>query len=256
LWVPVTVAAALGGGVFVGAQLPSDSDKTVSSGSQPGGEVSGLGTSNAPSGASTGGTPTSAQSPQAVGSPAKVGSVGFTLADGWQVTPTSTTSACVTLKTSPKPTPAGSGSAAALPCGVDGLYLKTDAVPTAWPLSTATKDTGWWPAASSASDASDIVCPVAKPGSSDQVKDSVLLRSTAKYALADQTGQASPLTADYHEWAVVCDSGLGVRPMLWKLNAAPGAATPAKFTVATVVSADPQYDSALLGMVGSLHPSS
>jgi invasion protein IalB len=91
------------------------------------------------------------------------------------------------------------------------------------------------------------------------VKSSTLLRSTAKYALAGQVGQteqASPVTADYHEWAVVCDSGHGVQPMLWKLNVAPGAAAPATYTIATVVSADPQYDSALLGMVGSLHPSS
>ena len=52
---------------------------------------------------------------------------------------------------------------------------------------------------------------------------------------------------------MTCDNGDGVQPMLWKLNAAPGAATPDKYTVATVVSADPGYDAALLGMVGSLH---
>ena len=257
LWVPVTVAAALAGGVFVGAQLPSDSGNSGASPAAggPGGTVS---TAGVPGGTSTGTAPSSAPNVQAAGSPQSVGSVAFTLADGWQVTQTSATSACVTLKTNtnPKPTTAGAGSgaSAALPCGVDGLYVKTDAVATAWPLSTATKDTGWSPA--STSSGSDLLCPTAKPGSSEMVKDSMLLRSTAKYELADQTGQASPVTADYHEWAVVCDSGHGVKPMLWKLNAAPGAAAPATFTIATVVSADPQYDSALLGMVGSLHPSS
>ena len=245
---PVTVAAALAGGVFAGAQLPSDSGN----GSAAPAASGGLGSTGAPSATSAGAAPTTAQGVQAEGSPQSVGSVSFTLADGWQVTATSATSTCVTLKTSPKPAPAGSD--AALPCGVDGLYVKTDAVTTAWPLSTATKDTGWWPA--STSSASDLVCPTAKPGSSDMVKASMLLRSTAKYALADQTGQASPVTAEYHEWAVVCDSGHNVQPMLWKLNAAPGAAAPATFTIATVVSADPQYDSALLGMVRSLHPSS
>lgn len=252
---PVTVAAALAGGVFAGAQLHSGSGNGSVSPAASGG----LGSTSAPSATSTGVGPTTAQKGQAAGSPQSVGSVAFTLADGWQVTATSATSACVTLKTSPKPAPAGSGSNAALPCGVDGLFVKTDATTTVWPLSTATKDTGWWPA--STSSASDLVCPVAKPGSSggsgssDMVKASTLLRSTPKYPLADLTGQASPVTADYHEWAVVCDSGHGVQPMLWKLNAAPGAAS-ATFTIATVVSADPQYDLALLGMVGSLHPSS
>ena len=252
MWVPVTVAAALTGGVFVGAQLPSDSGgKTVVS-SGAGGDGS---SSPATTGTSTGAAPTPAQNVQAVGSPASVGTLDFTLADGWQVTKISATSGCVTLK-NPKPAPvaAGSDNADALPCGVDGLYLKTDATPAAWPLSTATRATGWWPG--EVSSASDIVCPVAKSGGSDMVKDSVSLRSTPKYGLDAQAGQAAQATAEFHEWAVTCDSGLGVQPMLWKLNAAPGAPAPAKFAVATVVSADPEYDSALLGMVGSLHQSS
>jgi hypothetical protein len=131
---------------------------------------------------------------------------------------------------------------------VDALYVKTDATPDAWPLSTATEDAGWWPAA--VGSASDIVCPTAKPGAGDTVKDSVALRSSAKYALAAQT------TADYHEWAVTCAAGSGVRPMLWKLNASAGASAPGKFAVAAVVSADPAYDPVLLGMVGSLHQAS
>lgn len=242
MWVPVTVAAALAGGVFVGAQLPSGSDNNAVS---PGASGGVDGTPNTPN-------ITSVTSTQ-VG-----GTLAFTLADGWQVTQTSPTSACVTLKTNPKPAPAAAGSEAALPCGVDGLYVKTDAVPAAWPLSTAAKATGWWPA--DVSSASDIVCPVAKTGgsssssSSDMVKDSVLLRSTAKYELTTPNADGTQATADYHEWAVTCESGLGVQPMLWKLNVAPGTATPEKAAVATVVSVDPEYDSALLGMVGSLHP--
>lgn len=263
MWVPVTVAAALAGGVFVGAQLPSgSSDKTAVS---PGGGVTPSVT------ASTGSTDSSTppmQNQVAAATPANVGTLAFNLADGWQVTKISDTSGCVTPKT--RPAPAAAADSAALPCGVDGLYLKADAAPTAWPLSTATKSTGWWPAAVDA--ASDITCPAAQSGSTgtakDTVKDSVLLRSSTKYALtaqAAQTGQAAQdgqnapaaqATAEYHEWAVTCDTGSGVQPMLWKLNAAPGAAAPATFAVATVVSADPEYDSALLGMVGSLHQAS
>ena len=113
----------------------------------------------------------------------------------------------------------------ALPCGVDGLYVKTDAVHDR--LAAEHRDQGHRLVAGL-----DVLrlgprsARAAKPGSSDMVKASMLLRSTAKYALAGryQTGQASPVTADYHEWAVACDSGHGVQPMLWKLNAAPGAA--------------------------------
>jgi hypothetical protein len=255
MWVPVTVAAALAGGVFVGAQLPSGStDKSqVSAGGQGGAQ----GVTSSPTGPadkggspspSLGGTSTPA-SAQAQGAAANVGTLDFTLADGWQLTAINGTSGCVTLKAHAAPVPAAAGSAS-LPCGVDALYLKTDAATDAWPLSTATNDTGWWPG--SVSSASDIACPTAQSGSgaSNTVKDSTALRSSAKYTLAEQT------TADYHEWAVTCDTGSGVRPMLWKLNASPGAATPAKFAVATVVSADPAYDSVLLGMVGSLHQAS
>ncbi|MBS2534897.1 hypothetical protein KGQ20_19185 [Catenulispora sp. NF23] len=255
MWVPVTVAAALAGGVFVGAQLPSDSNKTeVGAGSgQPG--VAG-----------SEGSP-STKSDVAAGSPETVGTVSFTLADGWQLTPISATAGCVTPKT--RPVPASAGSAGTLPCGVDALYLKTDAAPTAWPLSTASSGTGWWPTA--VGSASDIVCPAGQSGTGSQsgsgnsgsgnkVKSSVLLRTSTDYALAAPTTTgsttAAPTTAEYHEWAVTCSSGTGAQPMLWKLNAAPGATPPSQFAVATVVSVDPKYDTALLGMVGSLHQAS
>lgn len=244
MWVPVTVAAALAGGVFVGAQLPSGSSSTPTA--SPG---SSGGSTSAPANGST----TPMQNASVAGTPQSIGAVSLTVTAGWQFTSTSKTSACVTL--SSHPAPAAATSAAALPCGVDALYLKTDATAASWPLSTAAKDTGWWPA--TVSSASDIVCPAATAGSgTDMVKDSTLLRSSDKYELAAQPGQATAATADYHEWAVTCDSGPGVQPMLWKLNAAPGAAAPTTFTVATVVSANPQYDSALLGMVGSLHQTS
>ncbi|WP_370371497.1 hypothetical protein [Catenulispora sp. GP43] len=242
IWAPVTVAAALAGGVFVGAQLPSDSGKgSVSAGSNPGSDISGQG-----SGAPTGSAPTPGLS-AASGTASNIGTLGFTLADGWQVTAISDTAGCVTPKTRPAPNPAAAGTDS-LPCGVDGLYIKADAAPTAWPLSAATKDIGWWPG--QAASASAITCPAVKPGGSGMVKASMVLRSSAKYALA---GQA---TAEYHEWAVTCDNGPGVQPMLWKLNAAPGATAPTTFGVAAVVSSDPEYDSALLGMVGSLHQTS
>jgi hypothetical protein len=242
MWVPVTVAAALAGGIFVGAQLPSGSSTNTASPGSGGG-------SSEPSKGST----TPVQVAPTAGTPQSIGTLGFTVAAGWQFTSTSKTSACVTPNS--HPVLASMDNAAALPCGVDALYLKTDATAGTWPLSTASKDTGWWPA--SVSSASDIVCPAAQPGSAaDMVKASMLLRSSDKYELAAQTGQATQPTADYHEWAVTCDTGPGVQPMLWKLNAAPGAAAPATFAVATVVSANPQYDSALLGMVGSLHQTS
>lgn len=246
LWVPVTVAAALAGGVFAGAQLPSGSDKSqTSAGAQPSGAVTEQTTTTGGTDGST--APPSGQNATVPGTAATVGTVGFTLADGWQLTSFSSTTGCVTPKAHPAPAPVAAGTDA-LPCGVDGLYLKADAKTTAWPLSTAKADTGWWPG--DAASASDIVCPTAKSGSTDMVKNSVLLRSSAKYELAGQT------TADYHEWAVTCDSGPGVQPMLWKLNVASGAPAPATYAVAAVVSADPQYDSALLGMVGSLHQAS
>ncbi len=263
MWVPVTVAAALAGGVFVGAQLPSNSDKTeVGAGGQPG------------TAGSEGSQ--SAKSDVQAGSPANVGTVSFTLADGWQLTSISADAGCVTPKT--RPVPASAGAAGTLPCGVDALYVKTDAAPTAWPLSTASSGTGWWPTA--VDSASDIVCPTGQPGTGSQsgsgssgsnsggsnsgsgnkVKSSVLLRTSTDYALAASTTAtsttASPATAEYHEWAVTCTGGTGAQPMLWKLNAAPGATPPAQFAVATVVSVDPKYDTALLGMVGSLHQAS
>jgi hypothetical protein len=251
MWVPVTVAAALAGGVFVGAQLPSgstDKNNQISAGG-PDTQGTVTGSSSGTTGGAT--TPNQSTTPdlgaQTPGTPANLGTVSFTVADGWQLKSLNATSGCVALKNHPAPAAAADGSAA-LPCGVDALYIKTDATTGTWPLATAAEDTGWWPAA--VSSASDIVCPTAKPGGGDTVKDSVSLRSSAKYALTAQT------TADYHEWAVTCDTGSGVRPMLWKLNAPAGAATPAKFTVATVVSLDPAYDSALLGMVGSLHQAS
>lgn len=249
LWVPVTVAAALAGGVFVGAQLPSDSNQTsAASGTatQPGT----TGSATEPSKAAT--TPSQDASPQ--GTPGSIGTLDFTVAAGWQVASVTSTSVCV-IPTG-HAAPAAAGTKNALPCGVDALYLKTDATTTTWPLSTAAKDAGWWPA--SVSSASDIVCPAAQPGSAadsgsgdaDMVKASMLLRSSTRFELAGQN------TADYHEWAVTCDSGPGVQPMLWKLNAVPGAVAPTTFAVATVVSSDPRYDRALLDMVGSLHQTS
>jgi hypothetical protein len=237
IWVPVTVAAALAGGVVVGAQLPSGSGNSVAS------PTSGSATS--PAG------PTSLTSPAGPAAPAgavqNVGTIAFTLADGWKLTTISGTAGCVTPASRPAPAPAAAG-ADSLPCGVDGLYLKSDAAPTAWPLSTVTQATGWWPG--QAASASAITCPTAASGSSDKVKASMVLRSSTTYALSGQT------TAEYHEWAVTCDSGSGVQPMLWKLNTASGTAPAGTSAVAAVVSADPRYDTALLGMVGSLHATS
>jgi hypothetical protein len=295
LLVPVTVAAALGGGVFVGAQLNDDSGKnsigaTASGGTpvpQTSAPQSSVPQSSVPQTSAPGAAPVTtpgapgtdaptgqATSPGAEASPktaaeVSVGTLRFTAADGWQVTPIDATSACVVLKGSSASSPAGSvgstGSSgskdAGLPCGVDALYLKSDAAPDAWPRSTATKATGWWPQA--VDSPSQIVCPTAKRGAADHVADSVVLRSSTKYLLgAGSTGSAgsagspasgTPATAEYHEWAVTCDEGAGVRPMLWELPAAGGAAGAGKVAVATVVSSDPAYDTALLDMVGTLH---
>ncbi|GAA1989534.1 hypothetical protein [Catenulispora subtropica] len=270
--VPATVAAALVGGVFVGAQLPDDKSNTVGAGSG-GTSVPG---STAPSTAaapdtqatqpSAQGAPSTESSQSATPTPAaaetSVATLHFALADGWQVAPLDATSACVTPKakaagaapSGASTTGAGGGAAAAaagLPCGVDALYLKSDAASDAWPRSTATKATGWWPKAVDA--ASDITCPTAKPGSADKVQDSMPLRSSAKYVLGGAGSSAGAQTAVYHEWAVTCDQGSGVRPMLWELVPAGGTAGGPKAAVVTVVSSDPAYDAALLGMVGSLH---
>ncbi|NUR31741.1 MAG: hypothetical protein HOV83_38870, partial [Catenulispora sp.] len=156
----------------------------------------------------------------------------------------------------------GSSTPTALPCGVDAIYLKSDAAPDAWPRSTATKATGWWP--KTVADASDITCPTAKPGpgaagAANKVQDSVPLRSSTKYVLggagaSETAGSPGAQTAAYHEWAVTCDEGSGVRPMLWELAPSGGTvAGGAKAAVVTVVSSDPAYDAALLGMVGSVH---
>lgn len=249
--VPVTIAAALGGGVFVGAQLPhGKSDDKAGAG----GSVGALGGPNAQGGPtpfSSAGVPGSQAVPTKAVAESAVDSLRLTLADGWQVTAIDATSACVTPKVrATTPTKAGAGTAA-LPCGVDALYLKSDAVPDAWPLSTATKSTGWWP--QDVASASAITCPTVRPGTENTggaentVKTSIALRTSGKYALGAET------TAEYHEWAVTCAAGSGVRPMLWKLNSAGGVAAGSKSAVATVVSADPAYDSALLGMVGTLH---
>ncbi|NUP47374.1 MAG: hypothetical protein HOW97_08670 [Catenulispora sp.] len=263
--VPVTVAAALGGGVFVGSQL---SDK---SGSQANGAAAGGYPPRVTS--STGAPSTEATQPSAQGVPnvavaeGSVGALRFTVADGWQVTALDATSACVAPKAAAAPggasgTPSGSASAnssaksGTLPCGLDALYLKSDAAADAWPRSTATKATGWWPKAVDAP--SQIVCPAAKHDTSNHVTDSVSLRSSAKYVLGGGAAAAgatpgAPVTAEYHEWAVTCDEGAGVKPMLWELLPAGGAAGGGKTAVAAVVSSDPAYDTALLGMVGSLH---
>ena len=244
LLVPATVAAALAGGVFVGAALPHDSDKTVSSGG-PGGSTPAPGGSSGPN--------YQGQSPAVSGTEASLNTLRFTLAAGWQVAPIDTTSACVLPKsravpsageTAPAAGKGAGGGAAALPCGVDALYLKTDATAGAWPLSAVGQATGWWPG--TVASASAITCPAARPDAKNAVKNSVMLRSSAKYVLSPQ------VTAEYHEWAVTCASGSGARPMLWKLDTA-GTAPATTSVVATVVSSDPAYDSALLGMVGSLH---
>jgi hypothetical protein len=246
LWVPVTVAAALAGGVFAGAQLNSGSNN-----GQTTSAANGFGNTTAPPSSGNGaGSTTPVQNAVTAGAAQNVGTLSVTVADGWQLTPLTPTSGCVTLKTRPAATPAAdtSGAAAALPCGVDGLYLKSDATSAAWPLSTATSATGWWPGQTAS--ASGLACPAVQPVSGNQVKDSELLRSSTTYTLAAKT------TADFHEWAVTCDTGSGVQPMLWKLHPAAGTPAPTGYAVAAVVSADPEYDSALLGMVGSLHQAS
>ncbi|MFD0630554.1 hypothetical protein ACFQ9X_01685 [Catenulispora yoronensis] len=255
------------GGAAAGSSSPAlGSAGTVpsaSTGAVPGAQPSSSGTQNAPAPAVT---------------EASVGTVRFSLADGWQVAAIDATSACVTAKTggaqpgatsagntgtspgntgtSPGNTGTGTAHAAALPCGLDALYVKTDAPADAWPRSTATKATGWWPKAVDAP--AQIVCPAAKLDASNHVADSVSLRSSAKYPLSPGTpagaaGAAGAQTAEYHEWAVTCDQGSGVRPMLWELLPADGAAGGAKVAVVTVVSSDPAFDAALLGMVGTLH---
>jgi hypothetical protein len=269
--VPVTVAAALGGGVFVGAQLndKGSADKVGAGGT--GGQFS----QHPPTTTSAPNAQSTQPSAQAVQPPAEasVGALRFTPADGWQVTAIDATSACVAPKAAGA-TGTGAGtstvtstatgtstsapkSSSTLPCGLDALYLKSDAAADAWPRSTATKATGWWPKAVDAP--SEIVCPAAKQTASNHVTDSVSLRSSAKYVLGagTQAADAQPAgpqpTAVYHEWAVTCDQGAGLRPMLWELSPAGGAAGTGKTAVATVVSADPAFDAALLGMVGTLH---
>jgi hypothetical protein len=251
LLVPVTVAAALGGGVFVGVQLPHD--KGVDHAGSGGSAASSQSPQSAPS---YGAAAPSSQAAANRTVESTVDTLRFTLADGWQVMAIDTTSACVTPKARVAATSTGAGTGAGtgtatLPCGVDAIYLKSDAAPDAWPLSTATKATGWWP--QDVASASAIACPAAKPGTGNTgsaentVRNSVALRTSAKYTLGAQT------TAEYHEWAVTCTEGSGVRPMLWKLNPAGGVAAGSKSAVAAVVSADPAYDSALLSMVGTLH---
>lgn len=273
LLVPVTVAAALGGGVFVGAQLNDDRGKsTVSAGASSGTPTGGTpapGTGTAPFGAApSSAAPSGAATTGAPGTPASpapaetavvetsVGTLRVRVADGWHLSQIDATSACVMPEGAAPPAAVAAGARngtkdAVLPCGVDALYLKSDAAPDAWPRSTATKATGWWPQAVDAP--SQIVCPAAKRGSGDHVADSVSLRSSTKYLLGTGAIGLTPTTAEYHEWAVTCDGGAGVRPMLWELPAAGGAAGAGKVAVATAVSSDPAYDTALLDMVGTLH---
>jgi hypothetical protein len=234
--VPVAVAAALTGGVFVGVKLPqhSSSTATVSPGAGPGGQASPV------FGASTSGTPAPSPTLDGANPESSFGGLQFQLA-GWSMEPVGTSTASVCLL---PPKHAAPDAAAELPCGVDALMIKSDATTATWPVSGAKAKDGWWPVSDAA--LADIPCPAIKPGAgtaqvgSVVVKNSDLLRNDAAYPLS---GTA---TADYREWTVICTDGTGLRPMLWQTHGGK--------TVVTAISASARNDADLLRIVASMRP--
>ena len=250
--VPVSIAAALVGGVFVGMKLPDDKGgqaySTGSSGSAhtsanaPGSQASTP--DHAPNTQSADATQSAAQSTAQPGAKeATFGGLAFQSA-GWQLAPLDGASACLLPKAHDAP-----DKAAVLPCGVDALMIQTAASPDAWPLSTATGKEGWWPKAGSTpggtnqgtAPAGAVPCPAAKPSAKNLVKSSTPFRADDKYPLAGST------TADFREWAVTCADGSGAVPRLWQIKGTQTIAV-------TAVSVNARYDGALLQIVASMHP--
>ena len=242
LLVPVSVAAALAGGVFVGAALPDkDHGSAGTAAAASGGSA--VHTTAAPSpstpagAASTTGTVTTTPAAGAT----SFGGLTFQAVD-WTLTTVDASSACLAPKSHAAPAGGASGaSGAGLPCGVDALWIKTGATPAAWPLSTATAKAGWWPV--TVKTVTAIPCPGAGTAASATVATSALLRSTDKYPLADST------SAKYKEWSVSCSDGSGAVPRLWQVGTNPP-------VVLTAVSVNPSDDATLLAIVASAHPAS
>lgn len=239
LLVPVSVAAALAGGIFVGAALPDSDHGSAGTAAAASGGTTGHTTAPSPStAASTASTlaSTPASTPAAGGT--SFGGLTFQAAD-WTLTPVGDSSACLAPKSH---TALAAGSTGAgLPCGVDALYIKSGATSAAWPLSTATAKAGWWPA--TVKTVTAIPCPGAGTAASATVATSALLRSTDKYPLADST------SAKYKEWTVSCSDGTGAVPRLWQVGTNPP-------VVITAVSVNPSDDATLLAIVASAHPAS
>jgi hypothetical protein len=266
--VPVSVAAALVGGVFVGTKLPDDrsgaSHTTVFSGSGSGtfGTQAPSNGASAAASASRGGQvgqPDQATSPPA-GLPSltpnasqpsatrEITFAGLALRPAdWQLTAIDDSSACLL----PKGHDALDKSSV-LPCGIDALLIQTNASAADWPIATANAKDGWWPKAGAAPNATataptttTVPCPAAKPSTA---KNQNLVKSSASF----RTDQAYPLagttTADFREWTVTCADGTGAVPRLWQIKGA-------KTVAITAVSVDARYDAALLQVVASMHPS-
>jgi hypothetical protein len=234
LMVPVSVAAALAGGIFVGAALP-DGGHGSASAAASGGSTGPSATPSSPTAAPS--TAAATETGQSAGAATTFGGLAFQAAD-WSLTTVDATSACL----APKGHVAPAAGSTALPCGVDALWIKAGATSATWPLSTVTEKSGWWPKTVTAVTA--IPCPSAAAATataSTTVATSALLRSTDKYPLS---GTA---TAKYKEWTVSCTDGSGAVPRLWQIATTPP-------VVLTAVSVNPVDDAALLAIVASVQP--
>jgi hypothetical protein len=250
--VPVSVAAALVGGIFVGAKLPNHSGtehggiQAGSSGGTSAGLQSGPPATGTPAGQATvssspatapttsSGSPATASGP--TGSPAEIAFAGLAFQPvDWQLVPLDATTACVLPKGHEAP-----DKSAALPCGVDSLLIDTDAPADGWPVGTANLKEGWWPKAADAAAGSTVPCPGTKATAKNSVKSSATLRTDPKYPLSG-TG-----VADYREWTVACTDGSGVVPRLWQVKGT-------KTVAVSAVSANARYDADLLRIVASMH---
>ena len=164
--VPIAVAAALGGGIFVGVKLPHGGKASTAVGPAAGGAPTPSASQSQPLG-----NPQPQTSPPP---PAKVtfADLQFQLPD-WTLTQLTATTACIL-----PPKHAAPDATATLPCGVDALLVKTDATPDTWPVDSAKSADGWWPV--TVSDAGQIPCPTSTggTGSTAMVKTSTLLRTT------------------------------------------------------------------------------
>lgn len=227
LLIPVSVAAALAGGIFVGAALPDNSGHGGAASAAAGGPTTVPSVS-----ASVTASPSGPTSPAGPG-PTTFGGLSFQTA-GWALTPIDATSACLAPQGH-----AGPAAGATLPCGVDALWIKTGVTAGSWPLSTATDKAGWWP--KTVASVTAIPCPGGSGASGVDVATSALLRSSDKYALA---GTA---TAKYKEWTVSCSDGSGAVPRLWQV----GTTEPVALTA---VSVNPGDDGTLLAIVASMRP--